>query len=212
MINRLDYIEMIDFYTYGTINGKAVAIALELMGLKYRTHLIDLTQGEQRLPEFLAINPSGRIPVIRDEVDGESILLSQTGAILIHLAEKTKQLLSRDAVIRAHTFQWMQFILTDIGTNVFNNFHLKALVSPQQPEAGEMLKQRAIKFCYEIDQQLDGNRYIVGEQLSLADVVAFPVIQQLKDDLLKGRCPNISIWYGMLSENKTIAKCMRIGL
>ena len=106
----------------------------------------------------------------------------------------------------------MQFIMTDIGSHVFNNFYLKVLVTPKQPEAGEMLKQRAIKFCTEIDQQLNDHNYLVGKQLSLADVVAFPVITQLQDALLQGQYPNISRWYDMMVKDKNIAKGMKVGV
>lgn len=202
---------MIDLYSYTTINGQAVAIALELMKLAYRTHVVDLRQGEQQQAEFLAINPSGRIPVIVDDLQGKPVVISQTGAILIYLAEKSNRLLSQEVQQRSQTLQWMQFVLTDISTNVFNNFHLKALVSPKQPEAGEILKQRALKFCQEIEQQLKNNTYVAGQQLSLADVVAFPVITQLKGELLNGQCANISRWYEVLAENQSIATGMKVG-
>ena len=201
---------MIDFYTYRTLNGQAVKITLELMNAPYKTHVVDLLKGEQRRPEFLAINPSGRIPVIVDEVSGQRVKISQTGAILIYLAEQNKQLLPTEITLRAHVLQWMQFILTDISTNVFNNFHLKALVSPKQPEAGEMLKQRAINFCDEIESQLMKNKYIVGDELSLADVVAYPAVAQLHKDLLNEKHPNIIRWFKQLSEQKPFSEGMKI--
>lgn len=200
---------MIDFYTYSTINGQAVAIALQLLKLPHRKHVIDLTRGEQRSDDFLAINPSGRIPVIVDEIGDQPLLLSQTGAILIYLAEKNQQLLGDNTQQKYLTIQWMQFILTDISTNVFNNFHLKALVSPKQPQAGELLKQRAIDFCGEIDHQLSQYKYIAGERLSLADVAAFPVISQLKSAVLNERCSHINRWFTELADHPGFIKGMK---
>ena len=88
---------------------------------------------------------------------------------------------------------------------------MKALVTPKQPEAGEILKQRAIIFCQEIDQQLKSNTYVAGKQLSLADVVAFPVIAQLQDHLLNGQCANINRWFDRLADNQSFSKGMKVG-
>lgn len=197
---------MIKFYTFDTINGQAVGIALELMELPYSVHKVDLMRGEQKQTDFLTINPSGRIPVIVDEIDGEPFILSQTGAILIYLAEKSGQLLAKDTRQKARTLQWMQFILSDISTNIFNNFHLKALVSPKQPEAGELLKQRAIKFFAEIESQLKQNTYLIGEELSLADVVAYPAVTQLNQEILNEKHPNISRWYKQCNANQAFTQ------
>lgn len=201
---------MLDFYAYKTLNGQAVKIALDLMDIPYHLHSVDLTAGEQREAEFLAINSSGRIPVIVDEVDGKPMVLSQTGAILIYLAEKHRKFLPQDTSQKAHVLQWMQFILTDISSQIFNNFHLKALVSPKQPEAGEMLKQRAINFCAEIERQLMQNNNVAGDDLSLADVVAYPAVAQLHKDVLNEKHPNIIRWFKQLSDIPSFGKGMQI--
>lgn len=201
---------MLDFYTFNTLNGQAVKIALELMGVSYHQHVIDLVKGQQREAAFLAINPSGRIPAVVDKFDGTAITLSQTGAILIYLAEKHQQLLPSELSQKALVLQWMQFVLTDISTQIFNNFHLKALVSPKQPEAGEMLKQRAIHFCGEIENQLMQNTFLAGDKLSLSDVVAYPAVAQLHTDILNDKHPNTVRWFKQLTDNQSFVDGMQI--
>ncbi len=197
---------MIDFYTYGTFNGKTVAIALEEMAVEYRTVVVDLIQGEQRSSSFLALNPSGRIPVIVDHATQPVTTISQTGAILIYLAEKTGLLLPQNSSEKAKVLEWVMFQLTDISTNVFNNFYLKSLVSPKQPEAGELLKQRAIKFYQIFEHQLSTSRYLVGDQLSIADVVAFPVVDALREQLLNDHNPCLKKWYETLLQRTSFVK------
>lgn len=197
---------MIDFYTYGTFNGKAVAIALEEMAVEYQMYSVDLMQAEQRSESFLALNPSGRIPVIVDRSTEPATTITQTGAILIYLAEKTGLLLPQQPREKAKVLEWLMFQLTDISCNVFNNFYLKSLVSPNHPAAGEVLKQRAIKFYQIFEQQLSTSRYLVGEQLSIADVVTFPVVDALKDHLIIHTNPALMKWYQTLSQKQSFVK------
>ncbi len=189
---------MIDFYTYGTINGKAIAIALEEMDLPYRSHWIDLTRGQQQSKSFLKLNPSGRIPVIVDHSCDPAVTVSQTGAILLYLAEKSNTLLPERSQDRAKVIEALMFQLTDITVNIFNNFYLKSLVSPKQPAAGELLKQRAVQFYQVFEQQLQNQPYLAGEQLSIADVAAFPVVDVLQDVLFID-CPHLSQWHKSLA-------------
>ena len=84
---------MIDLYTAPTPNGWKATVVLEELGLEYRVHPVDLSTGEQRHADFLALNPNGRIPVIVDREGGRSRVIFESGAILLYLAEKTGKLL-----------------------------------------------------------------------------------------------------------------------
>ena len=97
---------MIELYTAGTPNGWKISIALEELGLPYNVHHIDLMTGAQKTPEFLRINPNGRIPVIIDSDD--KLTLFESGAILIHLAEKTGKLYGPDLATRRIALQWLK--------------------------------------------------------------------------------------------------------
>ena len=200
---------VIDFYTYPTVNGKAVAITLEAVALPYQTHLVDLTKGQQYETSFKQINPSGRIPVIVDHVNEKPLVVTQTGAIMIYLAEQTGQYLGRNSQEKAQILSWLCFQLTDITTNFFNNFYLKSLVSPKQPEAGEMLKQRALKFYHEFDQQLADNPFIAGDSLSLADMAAYPVVSALQEVLAELSMPHLMRWFQDMSQNTAVMVGMK---
>ncbi len=95
---------MIDFYTAATPNGFKVAIALEELGLSYRVIPLDLSALDQKKPEFLAINPNGRIPAIVDRDNGDFAVF-ESGAILLYLAEKAGKLLPADPKRRSQAIQ-----------------------------------------------------------------------------------------------------------
>ncbi len=105
---------MIDLYTAATPNGHKVSIALEELGLPYTLKVLDLAAGEQKRPEFLALNPNGRIPVIVDRSAGDFAVF-ESGAILIYLAEKTGRLLPADAKGRSRVIQWLMFQMGGVG-------------------------------------------------------------------------------------------------
>ena len=105
---------MIDLYTSPTPNGYKASVTLEELELDYEAHTIDLQIGDQKKPEFLAINPNGRIPAIVDR-DLDNLPVFESGAIMIHLAEKTGKLLPTEARTRARVLGWLMFQMGGIG-------------------------------------------------------------------------------------------------
>ena len=98
---------MIELYTWSTPNGRKVSIALEELGLEYNTHSINIMEDEQFAPDFLKIAPNNRIPAIVDTDTGQSLM--ESGAILLYLAEKTGQLMPKDAEGRWRTIEWLMW-------------------------------------------------------------------------------------------------------
>ncbi len=90
---------MVGFYTRSTSNGRKIAIALEEMGIDYRTHPINITKSEQLAPDFTALSANARIPAIVDHA--ARVTLFESGAILIHLTEKTGRFLSTSGPARS---------------------------------------------------------------------------------------------------------------
>jgi glutathione S-transferase len=99
---------MIDLYTAATPNGYKASIALEELALPYELHALSLSALDQKKPEFLKINPNGRIPAIVDRGAGDFAVF-ESGAILLYLAEKTGRLLPSDAKGRSRAVQWLMF-------------------------------------------------------------------------------------------------------
>ena len=109
--------EIIQLYSLPTPNGVKVSIMLEETGLAYEPHLIDIGKNETWGPEYLALNPNGKIPAIIDPngPGGKPLALFESGAILIYLAEKTGKFLSADPARRYETIQWVMFQMAAIG-------------------------------------------------------------------------------------------------
>ena len=125
---------MIDFYTAATPNGFKVAIALEELGLPYRVIPLDLSALDQKKPEFLAINPNGRIPAIVDRDNGDFAVF-ESGAILLYLAEKAGKLLPADPKRRSQAIQWLMFQMGGVGpmmgqANVFYRYFPEKILPP----------------------------------------------------------------------------------
>lgn len=109
--------ELLQLYSLPTPNGVKVAIMLEEIGLPYEVHLVDFGKDDQKTPEFLSLNPNGKIPAILDPngPGGRPLPLFESGAILQYLAEKTGKLLPRDAARRYQAIQWLHFQMSGIG-------------------------------------------------------------------------------------------------
>lgn len=109
--------DAIQLYSLATPNGVKVSIMLEETGLPYEAHLIDIMKGDNNLPEFVALNPNAKIPAIIDPngPDGKPIGLFESGAILVYLADKSGQFLSKDPARRYETLAWLFFQMASIG-------------------------------------------------------------------------------------------------
>jgi glutathione S-transferase len=159
---------MISLFTSPTPNGWKASVALEELGLPYQVHAIDLLSGAQRAPDYLAINPNGRIPAIVDH-DAEDFAVFESGAILIYLAEKTGQLMPSDAKGRSRVLQWLMFQMGGIGpmmgqANVFHRYFpekIQVVIDRYQGESGRLFGV--------LDRQLADNEWLAGDY-SVADI------------------------------------------
>ena len=117
---------MIELYTSPTPNGYKISVALEELDIPYNVHVVNLQSGDQKKPEFLELNPNGRIPVIVD-TDNDDLPIMESGAQLIYLAEKAGKLLPTETVARSKVIQWLMFQMGGIGpmmgqANVFYRY------------------------------------------------------------------------------------------
>lgn len=165
---------MIDLYTASTPNGRKISIALEEMGLPYRVHAIDLAAGEQKTPEFLAINPNGRIPAIVDQ-DAGSFPVFESGAILLWLAEKTGSFLPTDTKARSVVLQWLFFQAGGVGpmqgqANVFYRYAEQKI-----PYAIDRY-QREVRRLFEVYDRRLAEQEFLGGEYSIADMATWPWI------------------------------------
>lgn len=160
---------MIDLYTAATPNGHKISIALEELGLEYTVHPIDLMANEQKQPEFLAINPNGRIPAIIDR-DNDDFAVFESGAILLYLADKTKKLMPTDAKKYSQALQWLMFQIGGVGpmmgqANVFYRYFPEKI-----PAAIERYQNEGRRLFEVMDGQLAKHQYLAGDEYSMADI------------------------------------------
>ena len=159
---------MIDLYTSATPNGWKASVLLEELGLPYTVHAIDLMQGEQKTPEFLAMNPNGRIPVIVDR-EADDFTVFESGAIMIYLAEKTGRLLPADPKGRSRVIQWLMFQMGGLGpmmgqANVFYRYMPEKIDIAIKRYQGETARLLGV-----LNGQLAQHEYLAGEY-SIADI------------------------------------------
>jgi glutathione S-transferase/GST-like protein len=162
---------MIDLYTAATPNGHKVSIALEELALPYTLKVLDLSKGEQKTPEFLAINPNGRIPAIVDR-DEDDFAVFESGACLMYLAEKTGKLLPTEFKARSRVVQWLMFQMGGIGpmmgqANVFYRYFPEKIQPAIDRYQGE--SKRLFRV---LDGHLKDHEYLAGDY-SIADIANF---------------------------------------
>jgi GST-like protein len=173
----------LQLYSLPTPNGVKASIMLEEIGLPYEPHLVNFDSNDQGSPEFRSLNPYGKIPAILDPngPEGEPLALFESGAILIYLAEKTRQLLPQRQAARYETIQWLMFQVGGIGpmfgqVGFFNKFAGKDFEDkrPRDRYVGEARRLLGV-----LDQRLAGRSWIMGEQYSIADIAIFPWVRNL---------------------------------
>ncbi len=188
---------MIDLYTAATPNGWKVSIALEELALPYRVHPVDLTALEQKQPAFLALNPNGRIPVIVDR-DDDDLVIFESGAILIHLAEKTGRLLPTDRRGRMAALQWLMFQMGGVGpmmgqANVFFRYF------PEKIQPAIDRYQNECRRLFEVlDTRLGQEEYLAGDY-SIADIANWAWVRTHKwSGVSADGLPNLRRWIDAL--------------
>lgn len=166
--------ERLQLYSLPTPNGVKVSIALEEIGLPYEPHAIDIGKNESWTPEFLSLNPNGKIPAIIDPhgPGGRPLGLFESGAILVYLAEKTGQLMPADPARRYETLQWVFFQMSAIGpmfgqVGYFHKFAGKEIADKRPLERYRDESKRLLGV---METRLEGRAWIMGDDYTIADI------------------------------------------
>ena len=166
--------DRLQLYSLPTPNGVKVSIMLEEIALPYEVHLVDFNKDDQKTPEFMSLNPNGKIPAILDPngPGGKPLGLFESGAILQYLAEKTGKLLPADAARRYQTIQWLHFQMGGIGPmfgqlGFFNKFAGKEIEDkrPLQRYVAEAKRLLGV-----IEVRLDGRQWMMDDDYTIADI------------------------------------------
>ena len=176
------YPDRLQLYSLPTPNGVKVSIMLEEVGLAYEPHFIDIMANETRGPEFLSLNPNGKIPAIIDPngPGGRPLGLFESGAILIYLAEKTGQLLSADPATRYETIQWIMFQMGAIGPmfGQLGFFHRFAGKDYEDKRPRDRYVAESRRLLGVLETRLKDRDWIVDDY-SIADVAALGWVRNL---------------------------------
>ena len=205
----IEYPDRIQLYSLATPNGQKIGIALEELGLPYEAHKVNIQQGDQFTDEFKAFNPNSKIPAIVDPngLDGQPLAIFESGAILLHLAEKTGKLLPADPRKRSECIQWLFFQMANVGP-MFGQFgHFYRFAKEKLPYAIERYTNEARRLLGVLETQLTAHDYLIDNEYTIADIATFPWVGCLDwgynatDDLkLKEDFPRVTTWYARCTE------------
>jgi GST-like protein len=170
---------MIDLYYWPTPNGHKITMFLEEAEIPYRIVPVDIGNGDQFKPEFLAISPNNRMPAIVDTAPaggGAPISVFESGAILQYLAEKCGRLLSRELRERTATMEWLFWQVGGLGPMAGQNHHFVRYAPEKVPYAIERYVKETNRLYGVLDRRLRVAPYVAGAAYSIADVAVYPWI------------------------------------
>ena len=202
---------MIELFYSPTPNGRKVSIMLEETKIKYKITSINLGKEEQFKPEFLKINPYGKIPAIIDHA--KDLALIESGAILIYLARKSNQFLHKENEIRI--FEWLMFQTSNVGPMLGQHHHFHHFNSGKSKYAEDRFFKNSIRIYEVLDKILSKNNYLAGEDYSIADIATFPWIARHNwHDIGLKKYKHLSKWYEFISNRSAVKKgydCLNTG-
>ncbi len=205
----------IELYAWNTPNGRKISVALEEMGLPYSVFPVDITRDQQFRPEFLAISPNNRIPAIVDNncVDGSTISIFESGAILLYLGEKTGQFLPTQLHERVAVFQWLMWQMGGFGPMPGQVHHYANLQAEEDRRYGLARYTAETRRLYKVlDTQLAKSEYVAGK-LSIAD---FAILgwawRHEKHKVNLDDFPNVLRWYTTLMNRPAVQRGFSVSL
>ena len=204
---------MIDVYSMATPNGHKVHIMLEECGLPYRAHNVDIGKGEQFAPDFLAISPNNKIPAIVDPdgPDGKPISLFESGAILVYLASKVNKFLGHTDREKFTVLQWLMFQMGGLGPMLGQAHHFR-IYAPEQIEYAVNRYTNEAKRLYGVmDRQLAKQRYIAGDEYTIADIACFPWTRSWKNQGIDWNdFPHAKRWHDEIAARPAVQRGVQV--
>lgn len=205
---------MIELYYWPTPNGHKITIFLEEAGLDYRIVPVNIGAGDQFKPDFLKISPNNRMPAIIDTSpnDGsEPISVFESGAILLHLAEKTGKFLPRDLRSRKTVIEWLFWQVGGLGPMAGQNHHFSQYTPEKIPYAIERYVNETNRLYGVLDRQLADFEYVAGEY-SLADMASYPwIVSHKKQSQNLDDFPNLKRWFETIKNRPAVIKAYEKG-
>jgi GST-like protein len=205
---------MIDFYTANTPNGKKVAIMLEELQVPYTTHMVDLKSNEQKKPEFIAMNPNGRIPTIVDNhgpYDHKTTVF-ESGAILYYLSEKMGgQFFGHSLNEKAEVMEWLMFQMSGIGPILGNYYYGIKSLTPPNPGFIERFEKEAKRLVSVMEIRLHKHEYLACDRYTIADIATYPWVSAfaMSEPSWFADAPGVQRWIKRIAERPAVIKVMQ---
>lgn len=200
---------MIDFHFWPSPNAYKVRLLLEETETPYRIVPVNVREGAQFSPEFLAISPNNRIPAIVDLAPadgGAPVPAFESGAILIYLAEKTGRFLSPVLRARTEQLQWLTWQMAGLGPMAGQNGHFNLYAPEKLPYAINRFVGETNRLYDVLDRRLEGRDYIAGDY-SIADMASYPWIHLHEMHLQNlGDFPNLRRWADRIAARPATAR------
>ena len=203
---------MIDFYYWPTPNGWKISIMLEECGLPYRMIPVNIGTGDQHRPEFLAISPNGRMPAIVDhDAPGGRLSVFESGAILLHLAERAGRFAPIDPRERTSLMEWLFWQVGNLGPMAGQLSHFVNYAQGNHPYSHDRYAGEYHRCLEVLERRLEGRDYILGEY-SIADMAAWPWVLIAKP-LGQGldEFPNVVRWRRAVKERPAVRRGVDLG-
>jgi len=189
---------MIDLYYWPTPNGHKITIFLEEAGLDYRMHPVDISAGDQFKPAFLAFSPNNRMPAIIDQDPGDDrgpVTVFESGAILLYLAEKTRQLIPSDLRKRKTVLEWLMWQMGGLGPMAGQNHHFVQYAPEKIPYAINRYVNETNRLYGVLDHRLK-DRDWVADDYSIADIAIYPwIVPHERQQQSLSDFPNLERWF-----------------
>lgn len=206
---------LIELHTVPTANGYKASIMLEELGLSYQVKSYDLIKGEQLAPDFLALNPVGRLPTLVDHDSGEThapIAVYGSAAILIYLAEKHGRLLPSPRRERARVFEWLGIISGDLGPAYSGQFVFNVVAQEKLPWAIDFYNRLCSRLLGPLEQQLGRTPFLAGDEYTIADIIAYPVaaVSMLRYPGHLDGHPNLARWAKEIAARPAVQRGMKV--
>lgn len=201
---------MIDVYAFATPNSIKVPIALEELGLDYALHAVNVRKGEQKSAEFIALNPNGKVPVLVDaQASSEPLVLTESAAILVYLAEKTGKLLPASGPARARVFEQLFFHASGLSPAFGQSGFFQRQASEPQPLAIQRFSSEALRTLNVLDGVLADRPFVAGEALSIADIAHFGWLWRREfAGVTLEATPHVARWFDEMSARPAVQRAI----
>jgi len=202
---------MFDVYAFATPNSIKVPIALEELGLDYTLHAVNVRQGEQKAPDFVALNPNAKVPVLVDpDAEGGRLVLTESAAILVYLAEKTGRLLPHSGRDRARVFEQLFFHASGLGPAFGQAGFFLRQAAEEQPLAITRFAAEAKRTLGVLDGVLATRPFVARAEFTIADIAQFGWLWRREfAGIDLASAPNVARWYAAVENRPAVGRAIK---